>query len=74
MGYSKRDLLRRACGLCVQCGIYFTGGRRDCRFCAREREARTKARREGVGRRPRAPMRPAPILGQLRVLRTADAD
>lgn len=74
MGYSRRDLLRRACGLCVQCGLYVTGGRRDCRFCAREREARAKARREGVGRTPRAPKHPAPILCEIRILRTAHGD
>ena len=74
MAYSKRDLLRRACGLCVQCGIYFTGGRRDCRFCAGVREARAKSRREGVSRPLLRPMRPAPILGRLRVLRTADGE
>ena len=73
MAYSKRDLLRRACGLCVQCGIYFTGGRRDCRYCGRLREARAKCRREGVSS-PVRPMRPAPILGQLRILRTADGE
>ncbi len=74
MAYSKRDLFRRVLGLCVRCGLRFTGGRKHCAPCARLAQDRAKARKAGLPLPRRVPMQPRAILGQLRVLRTADGE